>query len=1022
MSERILKALMQLFAIIAGPRSSNRNGRNIVESFLKQQISEELVDEYLKLFDGFYALYQKKQSNKGTQKAKNLSLSSVKVLKICTHINEELTQKQKLVVLIRLMEFVNADVEVSEQELEFVYTVSDIFHYPLEEYEFLKNYIFAQEDTMPQSARILLINGNPTTTLPNIRHLYQHAMLDEIWVYYAVHAEMYLVRFFGSNEHYLNGHMLASGKVYALSNGSALRDSKMHPIYYSDIVSAYHVHEFDRKIVFEASQVEYEFKGGKKGLNTFSFTEESGNLIGIMGGSGSGKTTLLNVLNSSYKPSRGSVKINGVDIHAQKELTEGVIGHVAQDDLLIEELTVFQNLFFNAKLCFGDMSNMEINRKVMRTLQSIGLLEIKEMVVGNPLNKKISGGQRKRLNIALELIREPSVLFLDEPTSGLSSRDSENIMDLLKELTLKGKLVFCVIHQPSSDIFKMFDKLYIMDQGGYLIYNGNPVNSIMYFKSNIQHANRNDSECRLCGNVNPEQIFNIIEATTLDEYGNLTQRRRTSPEQWNRRFRHAQDEQEKIEYEVEELPPSKFAKPNKLRQFFVFITRDALAKLANRQYLIINIAEVPILAFLLSFIVKYYSDAEEGYTLSGNPNLPVYLLIAVIIAIFVGLTVSAEEIIKDQKILKREKFLNLSRTSYIWSKLAILFLISAIQAAVFVLIGNTVMGIRDMYFQYWLMLFSAWFFANIMGLIISDSFDTVVTIYILIPFLVIPQLILSGIIISFDKLNPKVSSQHKIPWYGEIITARWAYEGLAVYQYKNNAFEEIFYPYNKLMSEADYKKNFWIKTLENKLSFCERNYQTKVNQLRVKANLELLRNEFLKELVENDKVQTMVVNDLTLDRLNESVFEEAEQYLSTLRTYYLRKYKKVSDMKDEVVREMQQNDLQREAFVQMKKRYTNDNLTAFVRNTNSMQRITEYHNHLYQKTDPIYMEPESRLIKAHFYAPYKRLFHYEIDTFWANVMVIWLANALLYFMLQFRLLRKLLAYIAAKMDRGNKKS
>jgi ABC-type multidrug transport system ATPase subunit len=159
------------------------------------------------------------------------------------------------------------------------------------------------------------------------------------------------------------------------------------------------------------------------------------------------------------------------------------------------------------------------------------------MKVGSPLNKKISGGQRKRLNIALELIREPAILFLDEPTSGLSSRDSENILDLLKELTLKGKLVFVVIHQPSSDIFKMFDKLLILDTGGYLIYNGDPIESIIYYKSRVQHANWNESECTLCGNVNPEQIFNIVESKVLDEYGNPTRARKISPSEWNQHFK-----------------------------------------------------------------------------------------------------------------------------------------------------------------------------------------------------------------------------------------------------------------------------------------------------------------------------------------------------------------------------------------------------------------------------------------------------------------------------------------------------
>src|SRR5690606_24582343 len=138
--------------------------------------------------------------------------------------------------------------------------------------------------------------------------------------------------------------------------------------------------------------------------------------------------------------------------------------------------------------------------------------------VGNPLNKKLSGGQRKRLNIALELIREPAVIFMDEPTSGLSSRDSENIMDLLKEQALKGKLIFVVIHQPSSDIFKMFDQLLVLDSGGYMIYNGEAVEAINHFKDCINHINKEESECPVCGNVNPEQILTIINNNVLDEY------------------------------------------------------------------------------------------------------------------------------------------------------------------------------------------------------------------------------------------------------------------------------------------------------------------------------------------------------------------------------------------------------------------------------------------------------------------------------------------------------------------------
>ena len=158
-------------------------------------------------------------------------------------------------------------------------------------------------------------------------------------------------------------------------------------------------------------------------------------------------------------------------------------------------------------------------------LVNLGLTEIRNLRVGSPLQKTISGGQRKRLNIGLELLREPTVLFVDEPTSGLSSRDSENIMDLLKELSLRGKMIFVVIHQPSSDIFKMFDTLIIMDSGGFQIYYGNPVEAVVYFRDMINAANKNQGACPECGNINPEQIFSIIETKVVNDQARLSRPR-----------------------------------------------------------------------------------------------------------------------------------------------------------------------------------------------------------------------------------------------------------------------------------------------------------------------------------------------------------------------------------------------------------------------------------------------------------------------------------------------------------------
>jgi ABC-type multidrug transport system ATPase subunit len=1012
MSEQILKALMELFAIIARPEEYSLKGgdrRTVVESYLQRILNQELVEGYLDIFDRFFKRHQSLVNSRG---AKRIGPDSVKILRICDQINHELTQKQKLIVLIHLFEFVYSDkAEISKQEFEFIKTVADSFHIEPLEHDLIRDFTINELGQHPSSSRFLVVDHHENEGEYEHKHLTSKQFKGELWFLQSASMHIYFIRYLGDNELYLNGQLLQPYKVFVFTAGSSIRDHNIKPIYFSDIVSLFHEEQQESKIVFEVKEISHRFKNGTMGLQAMSFTKDSGRLVGIMGASGAGKSTLLNVLNGSEKPTTGSITINQIDIHNEKDKIEGLIGHVSQDDLLIEELTVFQNLYYNAKLCFSNYSEETIIASVERMLQNLGLFEIKDIQVGTPLNKMISGGQRKRLNIALELIREPAVLFLDEPTSGLSSRDSENIMDLLKELSLKGKLVFVVIHQPSSDIFKMFDELLILDTGGYLIYDGDPIDSIVYFKSKIRYANYNESECNICGNVNPEQIFNIVESNILDEYGKFTLRRKFSPKEW---FQFFQEHPRNIDSKPdvpEVLPRISFKIPNPLKQFFIFIKRDVLAKLANTQYLVINFLEAPLLAFILSFIIKYYNESETdeiGYTLLGNSNLPVYIFMSVIVAIFMGLTISAEEIIKDRKILKREAFLNLSWASYLFSKVMVLLTISAIQAAQFVLVGNYILEIKGMYVHYWIILFSCWVSANIMGLMISDSFKTVVTIYILIPFLVIPQIILSGIIVKYEKLNPTISSPNKIPFYGEIITARWGYEALAVYQFKENDYTKLFYYHNKVMSIAEYKKYYWVKNLENKLDYVEKYYMSRDHAEKIESYLRLLRNEISQEMGFNSAVKYTDLSMLYPDKLNTQVIESTKNYIKTINKAYIRAYNKANDERDEIIRSFQKTPEDKETFLQLKREQYNDRLAEFVENSNEPVRIVEHKGMLIQKIDPIYLDPESNLLKAHFYSPRKKFLGTYYDTFWVNAIVIWMMSVIFFLVLYFRGLRKLL--------------
>jgi ABC-type multidrug transport system ATPase subunit/uncharacterized tellurite resistance protein B-like protein len=1002
MSEPILRAIIRLFAIVAKEDLVNKQERDQIAAFLDDHVGQRMVGFHLSEFDSYC---QEISSHDAAQE-------SLAIDEICKSINIEVSQKQKMVIILDLLSIVMADGTVSPREGQLTRQVAKALNISEAEQELIKRYVLGKNAVELEDESILVVDSTPDRTGKG-KYIYREELDGLIAILYLSVTESYFFKYLGRTDVYLNSVPQKPGTIHVLATGSLIRWGHSDPVYFGDILGRFKKLANTNRTSFIAENITYTFKNGKIGLRDVNIAEESGNLIALMGASGAGKSTLLHVLNGTEKPSMGRVLINGIDIHNEPQKIEGIIGFVPQDDLLIEDLTVYQNLYFAAKLCFSHLSELAVNKLVMKTLDDLGLNETRDLKVGSPLRKTISGGQRKRLNIGLELLREPAVLFCDEPTSGLSSRDSENIIDLLKELSLKGKLVFTVIHQPSSDIFKMFDKLVILDVGGFQIYYGNPVDAVSYFKQNINLVNSEEGECVQCGNVNPEQIFNIIETKVINEYGNFTSERKFTPEQWNQTYL-KRTKAASVDLSNEK-PESTLRIPGWLKQMRIFSARDLLSKLSNQQYLVINMVEAPLLAFILAFIVRFYNSDDpfhSGYVFSKNLNLPAYLFMSVIVALFMGLTVSAEEIIRDRKILKRETFLNLSRSSYIFSKIGILFMISAIQTLLFVAVGNYILEIRGMFFTHWIILFTASCFANLLGLNISSAFNSAVTIYILIPILLIPQLILSGVVVKFDKLNPVIGNTSTVPLVGDIMASRWAFEAAMVAQYKDNRFEREFYAADKEMASADYKKIYYIPTLETKLGFVNLNHKNPDPGIQdlVENDLVVLRNELGRELNYVNKTDFKSMEKLHGGKFDSLAFNECSKFLDALKVFYVNRYNIADRAKEKKVESMTSSSQGEADFEALRHAYQNEAITELVKNMAETNRIIEQDGRLIQKFYPVYKNPDpDHLVDfdAQFYMPAKHFLSRNIDTLVFNVGVIWSMTIVLAIMLYYEVLRKI---------------
>jgi ABC-type multidrug transport system ATPase subunit len=1025
MSESILNALMHLFAVFAPVRVEgiSDTGRNIVQSYLLRYLNKkELIEEYIQLFENYQDFYQRDlaipQEDIGFQTA---ALDTENLTRICTQIRKELNRSERIIVLLRLIEFILEDQFVSEREKQFVSLVAETFS--ITGVELDNAILFLEEEKDEQ--------------IPDEYTIYVQAeapgSLDELegdWI-----EKNRPVNEIPDNKIIKPG---IEGKIIFLNFKSLNIFVLKYEGYYSEIASRLLQSSQEIRITMNAVDIEFRFKNSENGIRRFSFSEDSGQMIGIMGGSGVGKSTLLFLLSGQLPLTNGQITINDYDLHNDRFKIKGIIGFVPQDDLLFEELTVYQNLYYNARLCFGNYSERQLLDTVNNIITELDLTEIKDLKVGSPLNKFISGGQRKRLNIGLELMREPSVLFIDEPTSGLSSMDAENVIRLLKEQTIKGKLVIANIHQPSSNVFKMFDKLWVIDKGGFPIYSGNPVDAIVYFKKLSSFAEVSEAECGNCGNVNPDQILQIVEAKLVDDGGKYSQERKVAPETWYEHYQENIAKDVAFKEPKKILPATSFRIPDINVQFKVFFLRNLLSKLTNRQYVLLNLVEAPLLAFILAYFTKFAEG--DQYLFSENKNLPAYLFMSVIVAIFMGLIVSAEEIIRDRKILQREAFLNLSWFSYINSKIIYLFALSAVQMFLYVLVGNWILEIKGMTFSYWLILFSTAFTANMLGLNISGGMNSIVNIYILIPLILIPQLLLSGVTVKFDDLHKSITSKVYVPAIGDMMASRWAYEALAVEQAKNNRFDRNFYLYDQRKSEAQFMTSFLVPRLLNKLDECNRNLGIDGDQQILEANLDLLYHEVKKlgshpDIIQFEHEDRLNINDFygpyalglqdwltyvvsepfkgvsrTTSRENDEALGNLIDSLGSEEVFGSRQEYALDLLSEEELSELIDS-LGNEAIIRLKQDYHNNRLAEQVTNYEEVTKILEINGRLVQKGDPIYLIPESNLGRAHFYAPYKRFNNQLTDTKWFNLLVLWGFSFLVYITLLLDLFRKFINYI-----------
>ncbi|WP_018970709.1 ATP-binding cassette domain-containing protein [Rubritalea marina] len=558
--------------------------------------------------------------------------------------------------------------------------------------------------------------------------------------------------------------------------------------------------------------ISHRFNKNSTALDSINFKVMRGEMLCIMGPSGCGKSTLLATIAGHLKPDRGHVRFNGISLYQHRSRLAPFITMMPQEEALNPHLTVREHLIHASAIRRPHLDISEHERRTESILAELALSPLAERKVGSAGDKTISGGERGRLNLGLDLGSAAEIFLFDEPISGLSSKDSEHVTETLRALA-RDKIVLASLHRPGASVLALFDKVLLLDKGGKVAYFGSPSGMNRYFAQASNELHIPNHHRHQGGNQNADFVFDVLETPLLSTIGTHESQsftRRFPPSFWQERHENHRLIQkvavgnEEVQTQLGDMPraddnmPIPVPRPRRIRdQFILFIThlkRAAVAKVRNKGTFYSTILEAPLLSLLIALTLR--ASAEGSYEFSTGLHIVTYLFLAVTVAMFLGLTNSATEILRDMPVLRRERNTRYGTGLYIAAKFTTLSLLAIIQCAIFVSLGHFMLEIKEMWLSHWLWTSLTAMTGTAMALLISTIVKSERAALSSIPLLLVPQLLLAGALVPFGEMNrglfiggDAARNDGAEPVPAIFMPLRYSFEGIILSQATENPFE-----------------------------------------------------------------------------------------------------------------------------------------------------------------------------------------------------------------------------------------
>lgn len=768
-----LDSLTKLFALAANRQIEENDDKFylVFKKFLHAEIEDKFISDYTDIFGKYLKDFSSETSKK------KVSLNSVKLIRICEEIKRNIPFTERLIVIYFLIVLIE-ETGCNKLSEEFTALISNLFSIPDKFYCELKSFINSKDNI-----ELAGIYCNDVRIAEILISEFDILFIKSLKQDLKVNERQFIK---GSTTYFLNDSVL----IY--------RDSKRY--FYPELNSLSKQQQPEKNFSIKVRELELK-KKNKILLHKTSIDLCSGEMIAVLGKSGSGKTSFLRSVSGIEKEALGEVYLN----RNQSDNNNIVKSFVPQNDNFIPLFSVEEHL--RHRCSFLQFSKDLSKTKIDNVLSKTGLIEERNKIVcrSDKTNYQLSGGQQKRLGIAMELLNEPDVLFLDEPSSGLSSEDSYKIVSLLRSIANQNKIIVASIHQPDFDIFMMFDKILIIDEGGYPIYFGPPTKAVDYFRTMLDKVDKNSL---IETKYNPAVLLRMIEEVQFDEDGNATGERKILPSEYYRHFIIIN----KLDLKGEKIKERKTFKQNHWLSFVNHLKFSIRIDIKQKMRLILLLL-VPLLSGIVFSILLRYSPTDN-YIYFYNPNVPVWILVLLTTAIFTGLVNSGHEFIFLRHFHQHENRIINKSYSYLFSAVFKYFVLALFQAVFLVFPSVLILENTFHFFTLFIVSFLLICWGSLISLILSGLCKQISTVYLVIPLIIIPQMIFSGAMINFGDFNKVINAKGRVPILADFVPMRWATEAVITDFYSDNPYYRDIYPVRQHINNAVYYLDYFIPQVE----------------------------------------------------------------------------------------------------------------------------------------------------------------------------------------------------------------